>query len=93
MAEGEERELEEHVEQRNYVAALALAQRLEKPPETIRELREAALKQYITEYRNAPGAVVIVQEFQFRADEVARLLEAILEEARAGEGKRLTSRP
>lgn len=88
MAEGEERELEEHVGQRNYVAALALARRLEKPPDTIRELQEAALKQYITEYRNAPGAVALVQEFQFTAGEVERLLEAILQEASEGQDKK-----
>jgi hypothetical protein len=88
----EERELEaslsEQMERRNYAAAASLAQRLGKPTEAIRELQRAAIKQYITEYRNASGAMALVQEFQFTADEVARLLDAILEEARASEGER-----
>jgi hypothetical protein len=86
----EEHELEaslrEQVERRNYAAAVALAQRLEKPPETIRELQEAAIKQYITEYRNAPGAMALLGQFRSTAQEVERLLDAILQEAgRAGQ--------
>jgi hypothetical protein len=86
----EEHELEaslrEQMERRNYAAAVALAQRLEKPAETIRELQEAAIKQYITEYRNAPGAMALLGQFRFTAQEVERLLDAILQEAaRAGQ--------
>ena len=88
----EEHELEaslsEQMERRNYAAAATLAQRLGKPAETIRELQGAAIKQYITEYRNASGTMALVQEFQFTADEVARVLDAILEEVRASEGER-----
>lgn len=88
----EERDLEaslrEEVERRNYAAAASLAQQLEKPTDTIRELQRAAIKQYITEYRNASGAMALVQEFQFTADEVGRLLDAVLEEATASEGER-----
>jgi hypothetical protein len=88
----EERDLEaslrEEVERRNYAAAASLAQQLQKPTEDIRELQRAAIKQYITEYRNAPGAMALVQEFQLTADEVSGLLDAILEEARASEEER-----
>jgi hypothetical protein len=88
----EERELEaslsERMERRNYAAAASVAQRLGKPAEAIKELQRAAIKQYITEYRNAPGAMALVQEFHFTADEVARLLDAILEEGRAREGEK-----
>lgn len=86
MVEGEERELEEQLGRRNYAAAVALAQRLEKPPETIRGLQEAAIKQYITEYRNALGAMALLGQFRFTAQELERLLNAILQEAgRAGQ--------
>ena len=90
--EVEERELEaslrEQIEGRNYAAAAALAQQLGKPAESIKELQGAALKQYIIEYRNAPGATALIGEFRFTADEVDRLLEAIFEEVKATEGKR-----
>jgi hypothetical protein len=86
----EEHELEaslrELLEHRNYTAAVALAQRLEKPLETIRELQRDAIKQYIVEYRNAPGAMALLEQFQFTAQEVERLLDDILQEAgRAGQ--------
>ena len=77
--------MREEVERGNYAAAASLAQELEKPTEDIRELQRAAIKQYLTEYRNPSGAMALVQEFQFTADEVDRLLDAILEEARTGE--------
>ena len=79
--------MEEQIERRNYLSAVTLAQRLGKPHETIKELQEAALKQYITEYRNAPGAAALVGQLQFTADEVDRLLEAILQEASRGHDK------
>ena len=88
----EERDLEtslrEEVERGNYAAAASLAQQLEKTTDNVRELQRAAIKQCITEYRNAPGAMALVQEFQFTADEVDRLLDAILEEAKASEPER-----
>ena len=88
----DERELEaslrEQVERRNYAAAVSMAERLEKPKESIKELQEAAIKQYITEYRNAQGAMALAHEFGFSDDEIDRLLEAILGEARKSEGKR-----
>ncbi len=88
----EESELEallrEQIERRSYAAAVALAQQLGKPAESIKELQRAAIKQYMTEYRNAPGAMALVQEFQFTADELGQLLETILEEARGGREKR-----
>ena len=90
--EGEERDLEgplrEQVERGNYAAAASMAEQLEKPTERIKELQEAAIKQYITEYRNASGAMALVQEYRFTDDEIDRLLEGILEEARRSEGKK-----
>ncbi len=88
MAEAEEQELKEQIERRNYAAALALGQRLGKPPETIRELQEATIKQYVTEYRNAPGAVVLVEQFGFTVQEVGQLLDAILQEASGTGGEK-----
>jgi hypothetical protein len=90
--EVEERDLEaslrEQIEGRNFAAAVALAQQLGKPAESIKEIQGAAIKQYIIEYRNAPGATALIGEFRFTANEVDRLLEAILEEVRATGGKR-----
>jgi hypothetical protein len=88
--EGRELEasLREQIEQRNYAAAVSLAERLEEPKERVKELQEAAIKQYITEYRNAQGAVALAQQFRFTDDEVDRLLEAILGEVKRSEGKR-----
>ena len=80
--------LREHVERRNYAAAVSEAERLGEPAERIKELQEAAIKQYITEYRNASGAMTLAQEFRFSDDEINRLLEAIIEEVKAsGEQK------
>ncbi len=80
--------LREHVELRNYAAAASMAERMGEPAERIKELQEAAIKQYITEYRNGPGAMALAQEFQFSDDDIDRLLEAIIEEVRArGEEK------
>lgn len=87
----EERELDslrEHIERRNYAAAASMAERLEETNERIKELQKAAIKQYITEYRNAPGAIALAQEFRFTDDEIDRLLEAIIEEARGSGEKR-----
>jgi hypothetical protein len=87
--EVEEREtsLREHIEQRNYAAAASMAEEQGEPEERTKELQEAALKQYITEYRNAQGAMALVQEFRFTDDEIDRLLEAIIEEVRESHGK------
>lgn len=91
--EGKERDLEgplkEEVERGNYAAAASMAEQPEGPTERIREVQEAAIKQYITEYRNASGAMALVQEYRFTDDEIDRLLEGILEEAKRSEGKRL----
>jgi hypothetical protein len=88
----EERErddsLKEQIEGRNFTAAVPIAQRLGEPQERIKELQVAAIKQYITEYRNAPGAIALAQEFRFTDDEIDRLFEAIIEEARGSGEKR-----
>jgi hypothetical protein len=84
----QEASLREQIERRNYTAAASIAERLEEPKEKIKELQEAALKQYITEYRNAQGAMALAQEFRFTDDEIDRLLEAIIEEVKGSEGKR-----
>jgi hypothetical protein len=52
------------------------------------ELQEVALKQYITEYRNAQGAMALVQEFGFSDDQIDRIFGAILEEVKGSEGKK-----
>ncbi|UCD71815.1 MAG: hypothetical protein JSW70_02140 [Syntrophobacterales bacterium] len=90
--EQEERELEaslrEQIEQRNFTAAASMAERIEEPAERIKELQEAAIKQYITEYRNAQGVMALAQQYQFTDDEIDRLLEAIIGEVKAsGEQK------
>jgi hypothetical protein len=78
--------LREQIERRNHGAA-SIAERQEKPEERTQELQEAALKQYITEYRNAQGAMALAQEFRFTDDEIDRLLGAIIEEVR-GSGEK-----
>ncbi len=83
-----EASLEEQIGRRNYAAAVSMAERLEKPNERVRELQEAAIKQHITEYRNAPGAIALAQEFRFTDDEIDRLFEAIIEEVRANGGQK-----
>ncbi len=80
--------LKEQIERKNYAAAVSLAEHLGEPQERITELQEAAIKQYITEYRNAPGAVTLAQEFRFADDEIERLLQAIIQEGKASEGKK-----
>ena len=83
-----ETSLRELIEQRNYAAAASMAEEQGEPEERIRELQEAALKQYITEYRNAQGAMALAQEFRFTDEEIDRILGAILEEVRGSGGKR-----
>ena len=87
--EDREREalLREQIEGRNHAAA-SMAGRQEKPEERTQELQEATLKQYVTEYRNAQGAMALAQEFRFTDDEIDRLLEAIIEEVR-GSGEKI----
>ncbi len=75
--------MREHVERRNYTAAAFMAELLEEPKERVKELQEAAIKQHITEYRNAQGTIALAQEFQFTDDEINRLLDAIIEEVSA----------
>ena len=65
-----------------------MAEGQEEPEQRAKELQEAALKQYIKEYRNAQGAIALAQEFGFSDDEIDRLLEAIIEEVKRSEGKR-----
>ena len=79
--------LREQIERRNHAAA-SMAERQEKPEERTQELKEVALKQYITEYRNAQGAMALAQEFRFTDEEIDRILGAILEEVKGREGKR-----
>jgi len=83
-----EAQLREHLERRNYAAAVSVAESLGEPAERIKELQEAAIKQHITEYRNGPGAMALAQEFQFSDDDIDRLLEAIIEEVRTSEEKK-----
>ena len=88
--EDREREalLREQIERRNHAAVASMAEGQEEPEERNKELQEAALKQYITEYRNAQGAIALAQEFRFSDDQIDRLLEAIMEEVKGSEGKR-----
>ncbi len=65
-----------------------MAEEQGEPEERTKELQEAALKQYITEYRNVQGAMALAQEFRFTDDEIDRILGAILEEVRGSGGKR-----
>ena len=65
-----------------------MAEEQGEPEERTKELQEAAIKQYITEYRNAQGAMALAQEFRFTDDEIDRLLEAIIEEVKGSEGKK-----
>ena len=79
--------LREQTERINHAAA-SMGEGQEKPEQGTRELQEATLKQYITEFRNAQGAITLVQEFRFSEDQIDRLLEAIMEEVKGSEGKR-----
>ena len=80
--------LREQTERRNHAAAASMAEGQEEPEERNKELQEAALKQYITEFRNAQGAMAMAQEFRFTDEEIDRILGAILEEVKGSEGKR-----
>jgi hypothetical protein len=87
--EDREREalLREQTERRNHAAA-SMGEGQEEPEERAKELQEVALKQYITEYRNAQGAMALVQEFGFSDDQIDRIFGAILEEVKGSEGKK-----
>jgi len=88
--EDKEREalLREQIERINHAAAASMAEGREEPEQRNKELQEVTLKQYITEYRNAQGAMALAQEFGFSDDEIDRLLEAIIEEVKRSEVKR-----
>ena len=80
--------LREQTERINHAAA-SMDEGQEKPEQRTKELQETTLKQYITEFRNAQGAIALAQEFRFSEDQIDRLLEAIMEEVKGSEGKRL----
>lgn len=88
--EDREREalLREQIERRDHAAAASVAEGQGESEERTKELHETALKQYITEFRNAQGAMALAQEFDFSDDEIDRILGAILEEVKGSGGKR-----
>lgn len=70
--------LHSEIARRNFVRAVMLAQRLQRPQVEIRRLQELALKKMACEYRNAVGTRNLAQEWGFsRADLESLLLEAL----------------
>jgi len=63
---------------RNYVLAARLAKESELGGEALKELRRAAVRQFIVEYRNFEGTTLLVGEYEFTSDETRRLIADIL---------------
>jgi hypothetical protein len=79
-------ELEEAVQDRNYVRAVRIAESIGKPAGEIRELQQEAIKQFIVEFRNPQGAIALAEEYHFVREDVDQLLRGILQEAEGKEG-------
>jgi hypothetical protein len=63
---------------RNFVRAVTLARELGIEEERIKRLQRDALKQFLAEYRNFPGASKLVAEYGFTATELQELSEELL---------------
>ena len=77
------------IEQKNYVLAVMLAQKLGHPENEIRLLKELALKQMACEYRNGIAARKLAREWRFSKTELENLLRTALEEYKQASDKRL----
>jgi hypothetical protein len=83
------RELEEAVQDKNYVRAVRIAESFGKPAGEIKELQQKAFEQFIIEFRNPQGAIALAEEYHFVREDVDRLLRDILQRA---EGKKVLDR-
>jgi len=76
-----EDEIQFEISRRNYVRAVLLAEKMSTTPQNeIWRLKELALRQYATDYRNLPGFKKLVQDWEVPRAEVERILRGILEE-------------
>lgn len=80
------------IEQKNYVLAVMLAQKLGHPENEIRLLKELALKQMACEYRNGIAARKLAREWGFSKMELENLLRTAWEEYKQTSDKRLLER-
>lgn len=78
---GTKDELEHEVSRRNYVRAVTLAEKQDGvTTEETQRLKELALKQYLTEFRNLEGFGKLVEEWNLSRREVSEVLSDVLEE-------------
>jgi hypothetical protein len=79
-------ELEEAVQDKNYVRAVRIAESIGKPSDEIKELQQKAFEQFIIEYRNPQGAIALAEEYRFNGKDIEQLLRNILQEAEGKKG-------
>jgi hypothetical protein len=72
--------LQKKITEKNYLAAIRLAQTMNLPQEKIRNWQELALKQMALEYRNAVAVRNLAQEWGYSKVDLAGILEAGLQE-------------
>ena len=76
-------ELEEAIQNKNYVRAVRIAESVGKSADEIRELQQDAIKQFIVEHRNPQGAIALAEEYHLTREDLNQLLKGILQEAEA----------
>jgi len=80
------RELEEAIQNKNFVRAVRIAESIGKSADEIKELQQKAFEQFIIEYRNPQGAIALAEEYHFAREDVDQLLRGILQEAEGKKG-------
>ena len=75
-----EESLREGIDRKNYVRAVALAQKLGYPDSEIRHLQELALKQMACDYRNGFAVRNLAREWGFSKADLENLLMTALDE-------------
>jgi len=75
------RELEEAIQNKNFVRAVKIAESIGKSADEIKEFQQEAIKQFIVEYRNPQGAIALAEEYHFAREDIDQLLRGILQEA------------
>jgi len=75
-----EESLRRGIDQKNYVLAVMLAQKLGYPDTEIRHLQELALKQMSCDYRNVIGTRKLAREWGFSKADLENLLMTALDE-------------
>lgn len=74
--------LQRAVENGDYARAVRVAQAMGRSAQEMKELQQKALEQFIVESRNPQGTLALAKEYGFTRDDLNKVLQKILEDAR-----------